>query len=132
MAITQRALDGRAASGRLAQAVLQQCGPDEAGLRVWLDGAGQQRYAQLAPLVFAHQSDDVDAARLIERATQALVELALALDPGASLPLAVMGSIGERLAPRLPAALRQRIVKPAGDAVDGALLLARRALEARR
>jgi glucosamine kinase len=132
MAFAQRALDGRAAPGALSHAVLQQCGPDEPGLRAWLENAGQQRFAQLAPLVFEHESDDPEAARLIDRATQALAELALALDPDAALPLAVVGGIGERLAPRLPAVVHRRLVKPAGDAVDGALLLARRALESQR
>lgn len=130
MALALRAFDGRCAPGPLAHAVWQHCGGSDAALRDWLQGAAQQRFAQLAPLVFEHEADDPAAAHLLERATLALTELAAALDPQATLPLALMGSVAERLAPRLPAPWQQRRVSPVGDAVDGALLLARRAAEA--
>ena len=53
----------------------------------------------------------------------------LSAEPGAGqLPIVLNGSIGARLAPRWPAALRARLVAPAGDSADGALLLLRRAL----
>ncbi len=133
MALAQQSLDGRGSTGPLARAVLQHTGgagdAADAGdaVRAWLGSAGQQRYAELAPLVFAHEAADPAAAALVAQAVQALQALADALDPAAALPLAVVGSIGTRLAPRLPAAMQARRVAPAGDAVDGALLLARRA-----
>jgi hypothetical protein len=37
--------------------------------------------------------------------------------------LALLGSVGRRLATRLSAALQERMVLPKGDAMDGALLL---------
>jgi len=126
MAVAQRAADGRGSAGPLARAVWQHAGgSDETTLRAWCLGAGQQRYARLAPLVFDHEAADPAAARLIERALDAIAAMACALD--ATLPVATTGSIGKRLAPRLPRPLSERIVAPAGDALDGALRLARQA-----
>jgi len=127
MALAQQALDGRARAAALARAVWRHTAADEASLRRWLADAGQQRYAELAPLVFEHENADPAAAALLERAVGALEELALALDGSRTLPVAVVGSIGQRLAPRLNPALRARSVAPAGDAIDGALQLVRRA-----
>jgi glucosamine kinase len=49
--------------------------------------------------------------------------MAAVLDPEGQLPVAVAGSVGQRLAPRLNAGLRARCVEPAGDAAEGALML---------
>jgi glucosamine kinase len=127
MALAQRAFDGRERGGPLAQAVRQAIGGDEAALRAWSARAGQHRFAQLAPLVFAHEADDPAAAALLARAVDALAAHADALDGAGTLPISVLGSIGRRLAPRLPARLQERLREPQGDALDGALVLARRA-----
>lgn len=127
MALAQRAVDGRAEAGALARAVRAATGDSEDAMRAWCIGAGQARYAQLAPLVFEHEADDPAAAALVTRAIAAIATLAAALDPSARLPVAVRGSVGERLAPRLAAPLRARCIA-AGDATDGALLLVRRSL----
>ena len=41
----------------------------------------------------------------------------------------LLGSIGLRMADRLPPALRARLVQPAGDAVDGAYRLVRQQMK---
>ena len=51
-----------------------------------------------------------------------------ALDPDGRVPLAVSGSVGQRLSPRLAADLRARLVEVADGADAGALNLIRRAL----
>ena len=45
-----------------------------------------------------------------QQAVDALEELALAIDPRGRLPLAISGSIGERLAPRMRPFVRSRLV----------------------
>jgi hypothetical protein len=65
---------------------------------------------------------------LIERVIAEVAAVADALDPDGRLPFAVTGSIGGRLAQRLPAALQARQVEPAGGPLDGAIELARCAL----
>lgn len=126
----QRAFDGREPAGPLALQIWalarSETGKADGAeaLLAWCAAAGQQRYATLAPLVFEREADDASAARLIAQAIAELEQLARALDPEGQLPLALCGSIAERLAPRLAdEALRRRIVSPEGDAMDGALLL---------
>lgn len=131
----QQALDGRARAGRLARAVWQVVGGERAALIDWCRQAGQAEHAALAPLVFDAAGDplaevvgaDAAARQLLAQAADALQTLLRALDPDASLPLAITGSVGTRLQPWLPAPLRARCVSPAGDAAQGALLLLRTA-----
>ncbi len=142
----QNALDGRAPTGPLAAAVAGAIEPDSdvdadqdaasAALQAWSVHAGQNACAQLAPLVFdAAEQGDAQAEALLQTAAAELARLAHALStPSASavdLPIVLNGSVGGRLAARWPPALRARLVAPAGDSADGALLLLRLALDAR-
>jgi glucosamine kinase len=124
-----RALDGRAAAGPLAEALWAIAGRDREALLAWGESATQATYAALAPRVFELEAADPVAAALIADAVQALVNTADALDPAGTLPLAITGSIGLRLKPRLPDRLRCRLAEPAGDSADGALWLAARVLK---
>jgi glucosamine kinase len=122
------AFDGRANPGPLARRVWMHCGDERETLQAWCGSAGQFEFAQLARAVFECESTDPAAARLLEQATTALEDLALAIDPRGRLPLAVAGSIGERLAPRMRPFVRTRIVPARGSAAEGALMLARSAV----
>jgi len=124
----QHAMDGRASPGTLANAVWARCGNDADALLGWCSQANQFEYAQLAPLVFDAQTADSAAAALLAEATDALALMARALDPEGRLPLAVSGSVGQRLAQSLPADLHARLVEVADGADAGALNLIRRAL----
>lgn len=123
-----RACDGRVPSGPLVQKVWQIAGRDRNALLAWCERAGQHAYAQLAPLIFDTEAADPRSVRLLADAVVALESIARALDPTGELPLAVTGSIGQRLAPRFASELAARIVKPAGDSADGALQLLRQSL----
>lgn len=127
MRIAHRALDGRAAAGPLARAVWGIAGGQRDALLDWSRHAGQHGFARLAPLVFHSADADPAARRLLDEAAHALVEMAAALDPDGDLPLVLIGSIAKRLAPRLPPQWLARVVAPQGDAIDGALQLAREA-----
>ncbi|MDB5751935.1 MAG: gspK [Ramlibacter sp.] len=122
----QAALDRRANVSALARHVWMQCGAEREALQSWCDGARQFEFAQLARLVFDTEAADPVAAALLQRATEALEDLALAIDPRGRLPLAASGSIGERLAPRMRPALRGRLVPAREGAAAGALALAAR------
>ncbi|HSV82378.1 MAG TPA: BadF/BadG/BcrA/BcrD ATPase family protein [Ramlibacter sp.] len=124
----QAALDGRVNPSPLARRVFMQCGDDRDSLQSWCDGAGQFEFAQLARAVFDVEGSDPVAAALLQQAVHALEDMALALDPRGRLPLAVSGSIAERLAPRMRPAVRSRIVPARDNAAAGALVLVRRAL----
>ena len=66
---------------------------------------------------------------LVQEIGQEIEDMALALDPGLQLPIVLLGSIGLRMADRLPPALRARLVEPSGDAVDGAHRLVRQQMK---
>ena len=125
---THRAIDGRAPVGPLVGAVVAMAGTSREALLGWCDRPGQNAYAELAPLVFDAAATDPFAAGLLDRAARSLEEIATALDPDGVLPLAVFGSIGQRLLPRFPPSIRARCVEPAGDSADGALRLVGQAL----
>lgn len=126
----QHANDGRAPTGALVLSINRATGETREALLGWCEAAGQREYAALAPLVFDAESSDPWAAQLLLAAARALDEIATTLDPDGALPLVVSGSIGWRLTTRLAPSTRARIVEPAGDAIDGALMLIRRKLGA--
>lgn len=118
-----QALDGRARAGGLAHAVWALAGSTRDDLLNWCAQAGQNAYASLAPTVFDAEADDAAAADLILKVIDDLARIARALDPAGELPLVITGSIGARVAARLPADLAPRCAPPAGDAAEGALRL---------
>ncbi|MDP4301792.1 BadF/BadG/BcrA/BcrD ATPase family protein [Leptothrix discophora] len=126
--LAQRAMDGRAPAGALAQAVWQHGGASRAELLDWCAAAGQGGYAALAPLVLDHEAIDPAAAALVAQAVDDARAIVRAMDPDGVLALAITGSLGRQLAARIVAGLPHRQVDPAGDACDGALHLIRQAL----
>ncbi len=127
--VAQSAIDGRSNVGALARAVWSRCGGNRDSLQAWCDRAGQFEYGQVAPAVFESESADPAAAQLLSNAVAALEAIALALDPLGGLPLAVSGSIGERLSARFSPALRSRLVTAADGPAAGALTLIRAVVE---
>jgi glucosamine kinase len=125
----QCVMDGRALPGSLASRIFAMCGDNRVTLQDWCNRSAQFGYAQLAPMVFEEEGRDGMASRLVEEAVVALTDIAGAIDPGATLPICFTGSIGERLAPRLPASLRERTRPPRHDAATGALSWLRRNLQ---
>ena len=125
----QRVLDGRAATGDFARAVIDRCGGDRGGLFAWLAGAKQSAYAQLAPLVIDHARADQVARDIMILAGQEVAQIAAALDPDGRLPIALCGGLAAPMRDYLPEHLAARVGMPHTDAVGGALQLIRRRLE---
>lgn len=121
--LTQRAVDGRHPHTPLTRDVYATLGGTPEALLAWCGTARQFEYATLAPKVFAHAEQDAEAVQMLARAAQSLESLATGLDPTHTLPLAVAGSIAQRLLPRLSHAMVRRVVPAQGDAMDGALAL---------
>ncbi len=120
--------DGRAPMTGLASAVLAQFDGGRERVVDWARAAKPQDYARLAPLVFEHarRGDPialaviVGAAAEITRIGERLVEL------GAPA-LCIVGGLASSMRPWLPPAFQSRLASPEADALDGAILLARRA-----
>lgn len=123
---TQCAMDGREPVGSLATRIFAFCGNDRPALQDWCARAGQFAYAQLAPIVFEEELNDPVAADLLTGAASALELLAHAIDPDGDLPLAICGTVGQRLAERLSQRLSARVVPATQDAATGALHWMRR------
>ncbi|MCV2351031.1 BadF/BadG/BcrA/BcrD ATPase family protein [Paucibacter sp. Y2R2-4] len=127
----QKALDGRAEVSPLARAVWGVAGSDRTQILAWCASAGQHGYASLARLVFDAAPTDPVAAGFVAEAVTELESLALALDPTSELPLALCGSIAQRMAADFSGTIRARCVSPQGDSAEGALHLVRIALQRR-
>jgi glucosamine kinase len=125
----QRVLDGRRPSSDFARAVIAQCGGDRNGLFNWLAVANQTTYAQLAPIVITHASQDDVAHALMVKAGEEIAEVAVALDPSGQLPVALCGGLAAPMSDYLPGKLRTRVVNPHSDAAAGALQLIRQSLQ---
>ncbi|MDT8842021.1 ATPase [Paraburkholderia fungorum] len=122
----QQALDGRAPNDDLAQALLAHTGAhDRDSLIVWLCEANQTAYAKLAPLVIANPSHPV-AARLLREAGVDIGKMIAALDPSASLPVALCGGLGAPLREYVPQIYQARLREPLADSAHGGLQLAQR------
>ncbi len=121
--LAQRVLDGRLPAGPLADAVIAATGSTPQAVLGWSCSASQNRFATLAPLIFEHAERDPQAAALIDYALYSIEDMAQTLDPDHVLPLAILGSLGKRLAPRLSARTLRRVVPAQGDDIDGALAL---------
>lgn len=121
--LTQKTIDGRRPPSTLSDAVLKFCGKDSGQFLNWLGNAGQNSFAQLAPLVFQSASSDPDAQALLVSAGKEIELMAQALDSNAALPLSICGRLGEALIPYLPETIRQRNQPALGDSTIGALLL---------
>ncbi len=117
----EQVLDGRRAGSDFASAVIAACGGARDAIQVWLGQATQTSYAQLAPIVIAHADTDPVARAFLVDAGAEVASIAHALDPSATLPLALCGGLGAPLRLYLPPALLVRSVTPAGDAANGAL-----------
>lgn len=117
----EQVLDGRAEGGAFAREVIKALGGDRDAVQVWLGRATQTDYASLARFVVAHGGLDAVAMGILEHAGREVASIARALDPSASLPLALCGGLGEPLLAYLPAETRARCRPPHGDSAAGAL-----------
>lgn len=129
VAHAQEAMDRRLPGGQLAASIHQLCGTDRDALQAWCASAGQNEYAQLALTVFESAAHDPVAEALLAEAASAVERMAAALDPQAQLPLAICGSVGRQLLPRLAGTTRARCIASPQDAVHGALTLVHQSLE---
>jgi glucosamine kinase len=115
------------ARGALAAAVLDQFGDDPWRAVDWAAAARPGDFGTFAPIAFdLAEAGDPDARAIIDRAaTEAERLIDLARRHGARR-IALLGSVAQRLRPRLTADLTE----PAGDAADGAAYAIREGLGA--
>jgi glucosamine kinase len=95
----------------------------------WMDNATATDYATFAPMVLRHADDgDSIARRIVRDAAEQIDGLVRRLSEAGASRIALLGGLASSIHPWLAPDVQRRLVAPEGDAVDGALHLARRAL----
>ena len=123
-----RAHDQRAVATRLTREVMLRFHDDPYEAVHWMDRATATDYATFAPLVMRHADAGDSVARGIVRdAAEQIDELVRRLIDHGAARVALLGGLASPMQPWLAPDVQRRLAPVEGDAVDGALHLARRA-----
>jgi glucosamine kinase len=123
-----RAHDQRAVATRLTREVMLRFHDDPFEAIAWMDRATATDYATFAPLVMRHaDAGDSVARRIVRDAAEQIDELVRRLAECGAARVALLGGLASPMQPWLAPDVQRRLVPVEGDAVDGALHLARRA-----
>ena len=121
-----RARDGLIPWTNLLTALFEQFQSDAYAIVRWMSGARPRDYASLAPAIIAHAEQGDDAARELLTAAAVHIEaIAARLIALGTIPLSLTGGLAEKIRPLLSDQTRSSLVPAMGDAVSGALHLAR-------
>jgi glucosamine kinase len=122
-----RAHDGRAGTSPFLLEMMRRLGPDAATLVAWAEQATATDYASLAPIVLGHAeaADPFAESIVAEAARHVGVLIASLVDFGAPR-ISLLGGLAKPLVRWLSSDVMHLLSPPEGDAVEGALLLARR------
>ncbi len=124
-----RAHDQRMVATHLTRDVMLRFHDDPFEAIAWMDRATATDYATLAPLVMRHaDAGDAVARRIVRDAAEQIDELVRRLAACGASRVALLGGLASPMQPWLAPDVQRRLVPVEGDAVDGALHLARRAL----
>lgn len=122
--------DGRITPTAFTRAVMARFDDDPFAAIAWADQATATDYATFAPLVMHHAEDGDPVARQIVRdAAEGIGTLIRALDARGAGRIALVGGLAAPIASWLAPDAQSRLVQSQGDALDGALRLARRAAD---
>jgi glucosamine kinase len=123
-----RAYDERAVGTSLMRDVMTRFNSDPFEAVAWMDQATATDYAIFAPLVMRHaDAGDATARRIVRDAAEQIDELVRRLAEAGASRIALLGGLASSIQPWLAPDVQRRLVPVEGDAVDGALHLARRA-----
>jgi glucosamine kinase len=118
--------DGRIAWSGLLTRLFEEVRADPHAIVRWAAAAKPADFGRLAPLVVEHMArDDRSAIVLMRQAAQQVDSLAARLVSLGAERIALVGGLAPHLEPRLAPETRRHLVAPEGDAVAGALQLAR-------
>ena len=124
-----RAYDGRAVTTSLTRDVMMRFQNDPFEAVAWMDQATATDYATFAPLVMRHaDAGDPVARRIVRDAAEQIDKLVRSLSESGASRVALLGGLASSMQPWLTPDVQRRLVPVEGDAVDGALHLARRAV----
>jgi len=123
-----RAYDERMVGTNLTNDLMTRFHSDPFEAVAWMDKATATDYASFAPLVMRHADDgDSIARRIVRDAAEQIDELVRRLAECGAPRIALLGGLASSIEPWLAPDVQRRLVPPEGDAIDGALHLARHA-----
>ena len=123
------AYDERIVGTSLTREVMMRFHNDPFEAVAWMDRATATDYATFAPLVMRHaDAGDPVARRIVREAAEHIDELVRRLAESGASRIALLGGLASSMQPWLAPDVQRRLVPVEGDAVDGALHLARRAV----
>jgi glucosamine kinase len=124
-----RTLDGRDPRTPFTEEVLAKFSHDPVEIVDWMDRASSTDYATLAPMVVHHAAaGDAGATALMKQAAAQIADLATALLKKGAPKVALVGGLADVMRAWLPEYIQPDIVAPAGDAMAGGIILAKRRL----
>jgi glucosamine kinase len=127
-----RAHDGRALATSFTREVMARFNGDPFEAVAWMDRATATDYATLAPLVMRHaDAGDPVGRRIVRDAAEQIDGLVRRLIECGAPRITLLGGLASPMEPWLAPDVQRRLRPVEGDAVAGALLLARRAAMAR-
>lgn len=125
-----RAHDGLTRTSRMTTELLQRFRNDPFEIVAWSDEATATDYATLAPLVIRHaEANDFHALAIVRHGAARIDELVNRLTNRGVRRISLLGGLAQKMQPFMAADAQAKISPPLGDALDGALLLARHAIE---
>lgn len=124
--MAQQAFDGRRETTALLHEVLQRFSNDGMEIIGWMDRASATDYATFAPMVLRHADQgDSAARRIVQEAATEIDTLIRTLFSQGAPRMSLLGGLASPLEPWLSPDVRRRLKPADGDAVSGALILAR-------
>jgi glucosamine kinase len=118
--------DGRVPWTNLLRRIFQHHGADPHAIVRWAAAAQPRDYGSIAPIVMEYAAQHDDCALTLVRLAAGLLEgIILRLVELGAPRIALAGGLAPHLEEFLSGSTRQLIVSPKGDALDGALLIAR-------
>lgn len=125
-----RAHDGRHERTALLREVMQRFQDDPAEAVAWMDRASATDYATFAPLVMRHANQgDATGRRIVQNAAEQVDGLVRALFDQGAPRVALLGGLSSAIEPWLAPDVRHRLKPAEGDAVSGAIILAKKGLD---
>lgn len=122
------AIDGLIQPTKLIDEVLKVTGPTRAQLSTWSETARPKDYAQFAPQVFAAAArGDVVGMTIVIEGASAVSQLGRALLTRGAGRLCLLGGLSPAYPPYLDADVQARLTTQMADALDGAIMMARKA-----
>lgn len=121
------AIDGLLQPTRLIDTVLSHTGATRAALSRWSEQAVPKDYAQFAPIVFECAGQgDVQAMMIVIEGAAAISNLGRALLARGAKSICLLGGLAIAYPAYLDADVRRSLAVPEADAMDGAIMMARR------